>query len=57
MLELDLLTKKEESTSLKAFALSRNMSEEMWYFDSGCSQHMTGNRNILLTSNPHVKTE
>ena len=23
------------------------MSEERWYFDSGCSQHMTENKNIL----------
>ena len=38
---------EEESTSLGAFASTRNMSEERWYFDSGCSQHMIGNRNIL----------
>ena len=33
--------------SLRAFASKRNMSEERWYFDSGCSQHMNKNKNIL----------
>ncbi|XP_062114802.1 uncharacterized protein LOC133827049 [Humulus lupulus] len=29
-------------TSLSAF------HEDQWYFDSGCSRHMTGNRNVLV---------
>ncbi|XP_062076044.1 uncharacterized protein LOC133780190 [Humulus lupulus] len=29
-------------TSLSAF------QEDQWYFDSGCSRHMTGNRNVLV---------
>ena len=28
------------------------MNEERWYFDSGCSQHMTRNRNILTNLQP-----
>ena len=38
---------EEESASLGTFASIRNVIEERWYFDSGCSQHMIGNRNIL----------
>ena len=28
------------------------MNKERWYFDSGCSQHMIGNRNILTNLQP-----
>ena len=43
---------EEESTSLRAFSLTRNMNKEISYFDSGCSQHMIGNRNILTNLQP-----
>ena len=33
--------KNEQTKSLGVFPSTRNMIKKEWYFDSGCSQHMT----------------
>ncbi|XP_050881216.1 uncharacterized protein LOC127084755 [Lathyrus oleraceus] len=32
----------------------RVSAKEDWYFDSGCSRHMTGNKNLLTGLHPHA---
>ena len=44
--------KDEQSKSLGVFPSIRNMFKEEWYFDSGCSQHMTGNNRFLTNLQP-----
>lgn len=31
------------------FSKQENMSSDLWYMDSGCSNHMTGNRDLFVT--------
>ncbi|XP_062074886.1 uncharacterized protein LOC133778888 [Humulus lupulus] len=37
-----------KSVSLVAHTSLSAFQEDQWYFDSGCSRHMTGNRNVLV---------
>jgi hypothetical protein len=41
-------------TSLIAHTSFRVSAKEDWYFDSGCSRHMTGNKNLLTGLHPHA---
>ncbi|CAM8895758.1 unnamed protein product [Rhodiola kirilowii] len=43
--------KQKKEVSFVAFSSSSHMRKEQWYFDSGCSAHMTGNPNHLV----HIK--
>ena len=40
--------KDEQTKSLSVFLSTKNMIKEEWYFNSGCSQHMTGNNRFLI---------
>ncbi|XP_062118940.1 uncharacterized protein LOC133832644 [Humulus lupulus] len=37
-----------ESVALVAHTSLSTFQEDQWYFDSGCSRHLTGNRNVLV---------
>ena len=43
---------QEKYKTLGFFTSIRNIIEEMWYFDSGCSQHMTRNKCFLTNLQP-----
>src|ERR1044072_5623347 len=45
--------KKKKTTTLIAQNSLRVPSQKDWYFDSGCSKHMTGDRNLLNDVKPH----
>jgi hypothetical protein len=45
---------KTKVTSLIAHTSLRVSAKEDWYFDSGCSRHMTGNKNLLTELHPHA---
>ena len=44
--------KDEQTKSLGVFPSTRYMIKEEWYFDSGCSWHMTRNEHILTYLQP-----
>src|ERR1051325_9030882 len=44
---------KKRTAALIAHTSLRVSAKEDWYFDSGCSKHMTGNRNLLKDVKPH----
>ena len=31
------------------FSAQENLSSDLWYMDSGCSNHMTGSRDMFVT--------
>ncbi|KAI5396719.1 hypothetical protein KIW84_062808 [Lathyrus oleraceus] len=45
---------KTNVTSLIAHISFRVSAKEDWYFDSGCSRHMTGNKDLLTGLHPHA---
>ncbi|KAI5395352.1 hypothetical protein KIW84_061806 [Lathyrus oleraceus] len=45
---------KANVTSLIAHIPLRILAKEEWYFDSGCSRHMTGNIDLIIDLHPHV---
>src|ERR1043165_4756275 len=44
---------KKRTAALIAHTSLRVFAKEDWYFDSGCSKHMTGDRNLLKDVKPH----
>src|ERR1044072_2300136 len=44
---------KKRTAALIAHTSLRVSAKEDWYFDSGCSKHMTGDRNLLKDVKPH----
>ncbi|XP_057444286.1 uncharacterized protein LOC130736472 [Lotus japonicus] len=47
---------KVNATALIAHTSLRASSKEDWYFDSGCSRHMTGVKSYLEKMKPHAKS-
>ena len=47
---------RTDVTSLIAHTSFRVSAKEDWYFDSGCSRHMTGNKNLLTGVAPQICT-
>src|ERR1051325_4759182 len=45
---------KKRTASLIAHTSLRVSTKEDWYFDSGCSRHMTGIKNLLNDVRPHT---
>ncbi|KAI5437981.1 hypothetical protein KIW84_023928 [Lathyrus oleraceus] len=45
---------KTNVTSLIAHTSFRVSVKEDWYFDNGCSRHMTGNKDLLTGLHPHA---
>ena len=45
---------KKKATALIAHTSLRVSAKEDWYFDSGCSKHMTGIKNLLNNVKPHT---
>ena len=45
---------KKKTASLIAHTSLRVSAKEDWYFDSGCSKHMTGIKNLLNNVKPHT---
>ena len=45
---------KTNVTSLIAHTPLRISTKEEWYFDSGCSRHMTGNIDLITDFHPHA---
>jgi len=43
-------------TNLIAHTSFRVSANEDWYFDSGCSRHMTGSKNLLIDLHPHANS-
>lgn len=39
--------RKSENKCMAGFTCCRTDSVNSWYFDSGCSKHMTGDKDIL----------
>ena len=37
------------------FTIQENIREDIWFIDSGCSSHMTGNRRLFITLEDSVK--
>ena len=44
--------KKGEFKCLVSFTCLRTSITNFWYLDSGCSRHMTGDKNILMDYKP-----
>ncbi|XP_019184815.1 PREDICTED: uncharacterized protein LOC109179776 [Ipomoea nil] len=45
--------KKSEVICYPTIVLTASMTEVRWYFDSGCSRHMTGNAKCLIAVQPN----
>jgi len=45
---------KSNVTSLIAHIPLKISAKEEWYFDSGCSRHMTGNKDLITGLHPHA---
>lgn len=56
VISLDTI-KEEEILLMTYFEENREVKEEMWYIDSGCSNHMVGTKEwflILMTSSENL---
>ncbi|KAL0558905.1 hypothetical protein IC582_003491 [Cucumis melo] len=49
--------KNDEGILFLACSVQDNVVEPTWYLDSGCSNHMTGNRNIFVTLDESFQSE
>ena len=47
---------KSENKCNVAFTSLKASAEQSWYFDSGCSKHMTGERSFLQDFQPCDRT-
>ncbi|XP_019172481.1 PREDICTED: uncharacterized protein LOC109167864 [Ipomoea nil] len=45
--------RKSEVICYPTIVLTASMTEAKWYFDSGCSRHMTGNVKCLMAVQPN----
>ena len=49
--------KIDEGILFLACSVQDNVVEPTWYLDSGCSNHMTGNRSIFVTLGESFQSE
>ena len=56
MTERQEWVKKFENKCNVAFTSLKASAEQSWYFDSGCSKHMTGERSFLEDFQPCDRT-
>ncbi|XP_021985474.1 uncharacterized protein LOC110881562 [Helianthus annuus] len=47
----------DEETMFMIFNVEEITKEDYWYFDSGCSNHMTGNRSLFITLDDSERRE
>ncbi|XP_019433835.1 PREDICTED: uncharacterized protein LOC109340568, partial [Lupinus angustifolius] len=58
MVKEELEDKEDENPVLLMMITDqKDTSEEVWYIDSGCSNHMTGHRDWLVNFNPNKRSK
>ncbi|CAM8951126.1 unnamed protein product [Rhodiola kirilowii] len=50
-------TYRSKDVCMVAFSSSSHMEKDRWYFDSGCSAHMTGDSKLLTQIRPVIKKQ
>ncbi|CAM8987614.1 unnamed protein product [Rhodiola kirilowii] len=53
----DTKTYRSKDVCMVAFSSSSHMEKDRWYFDSGCSAHMTGDPRFLMKIQPVIKKQ
>ncbi|CAM8951378.1 unnamed protein product [Rhodiola kirilowii] len=53
--KIDTETYRSKNVCMVAFSSSSHMEKDRWYFDSGCSAHMTGDSKFLTQIRPVIK--
>uniref|UniRef100_A0A251UJX2 Putative ribonuclease H-like domain-containing protein n=1 Tax=Helianthus annuus TaxID=4232 RepID=A0A251UJX2_HELAN len=48
---------KSDDTMFMIFNIEEVIKDDCWYLDSGCSNHMTGNKNLFITLNESERRE
>ncbi|KAJ0456159.1 putative RNA-directed DNA polymerase [Helianthus annuus] len=57
LIHKDEETTDQDDTMFMIFNMEETVEDDCWYLDSGCSNHMTGNKNLFVKLDESVKKE
>ncbi|XP_021995970.1 uncharacterized protein LOC110893158 [Helianthus annuus] len=57
LIHRDEESNEHEDTMFMIFNMEETIKDDCWYLDSGCSNHMTGNRELFINLDESIKKE